>query len=60
MPLAGIRVVSAVGRFGQMWGESIRPILVGRFGRESFLPMCVCVCVCVGGGGGFQHLLITQ
>ena len=42
----GIRVVSAVGRFGlvvsaKFWGESIRPILVGRFGRESFRPWVV-------------------
>ena len=29
-----IRVVSA-----KFWGESIRPILVGRFGRELFWPM---------------------
>ena len=45
---AGIWVVSAVGRIGRVvsawvvsalfWGESIRPILVGRFGRESFRP----------------------
>ena len=47
----GIRVVSAVGRFGRVvsawvvsalfWGESIRPSLVGRFGRESFRPWVV-------------------
>ena len=46
-----IRVVSAVGRFGWVvsaWvvlakflGGSIRPILVGRFGRESFRPWVV-------------------
>ena len=44
-----MRVVSTVGRFGlvvsawvvsaKFWGESIRPILVGRFGRGSFRPM---------------------
>ena len=34
-------------------GESIRPTLVGRFGRESFRPWVVSaqeVCVCVWGG----------
>ena len=54
-----IRVVSAVGRFGRVvsawvvsakfWGESIRPILVGRFGRESFRPWVVSGHM--GGGG---------
>ena len=40
----GIRVFSAVGHFGwvvlaKFWGESIRPFLVGHFGRGSFRPM---------------------
>ena len=52
-----------MGRFGQVvsawfvsakfWGESIRPILVGRFGREWFRPWVVSAqCVCAGGDGG--------
>ena len=32
-------VVSAWVVSAKFWGESIRPILVGRFGRESFRPM---------------------
>ena len=58
----GIRVVSAVGHFGRVvsaWvvsakfrGESIRPILVGRFGRESFRPWVVSAHV--GRGGGYS------
>ena len=48
-----IRVVSAVGRFGRVvsalfWGESIRPILMGRFGRESFRPWVVSASLNIG------------
>ena len=62
------RVVSAWVVLAKFWGESIRPILVGRFDHESFLPWVVSVhvCVCVGGGGystywaWTQHPLFTQ
>ena len=64
----GIRVVSAVGRFGRVVSakflESIRPILVVRFGRESFRPLVISAHV--GGGGALhkyhwtQHLLFTH
>ena len=53
-----IRVVSAVGRFGRVvsaWvvsaffgGELIRPILVGRFDRESFRPWVVSASLNIG------------
>ena len=35
------RVVSAWVVSALFWGESIRPILVGRFGRESLRPWVV-------------------
>ena len=51
--LLRIRVVSAVGRFGRVvsalfWGESIRPIFAGRFGRESFRPWVVSASLNIG------------
>ena len=55
-PPKRIRVVSAVGVFGQVvsakfWGESIQPMLVGRFGRESFRPRVVSAQEVEGGRG---------
>ena len=46
------RVVSALVVSAKFWGESIRPILVGRFGRESFRPWIVLAqFVCLWGRG---------
>ena len=58
-----LRLWAVLAKF---WGESIRPILIGRFGRELFRPGVVSA----GGGGVLlsflhmlawtQHLLFTQ
>ena len=58
LPHRRIRVVMAVGHFcrvvsAKFWGESIWPILVGRFGRESFRPWVVSAHV---GGGGSTYV----
>ena len=41
--VVSVWVVSAL-----FWGESIRPILVGRFGRESFRPWVVSASLNIG------------
>ena len=54
-----------MGHFGRVvsakcWGESIRPILVGRFSRESFQPWVVSAMGRFGqvwGGGGVGDTL---
>ena len=43
----------------KFWGESIRPMLVGRFGRESFRPWVVSAQEVGGGGGGGGTLIFS-